>query len=173
MACRDLHYTWPPQLAQLRAAGLAQNKYFDDPAFVNYLQYLGYWRQPEWAKFLQCVHVWATLAYSALAYDVDRGCIGCCASDQFSMLEGGGIGPRTPPLLPNPRQGLHAPIECVWTMQAQCLRLSHFTQKGWGARVVGECVQTWGPFKDWLPIWQSTSLAVCWCRASGASFGGV
>ncbi len=31
---------------------LAQNRYFDDPAFCNYLAYLQYWRRPEYAKFI-------------------------------------------------------------------------------------------------------------------------
>ncbi|KAK5109195.1 hypothetical protein LTR62_007280 [Meristemomyces frigidus] len=31
---------------------LATNKYFDDPAFVAYLNYLTYFRQPEYIKFL-------------------------------------------------------------------------------------------------------------------------
>lgn len=29
---------------------LAQLRYFEDPAFVNYLEYLQYWRKPEYAK---------------------------------------------------------------------------------------------------------------------------
>ena len=29
---------------------LAQLRYFEIPAFVNYLAYLQYWRQPEYAK---------------------------------------------------------------------------------------------------------------------------
>lgn len=33
-------------------AGLAQNRYFEDLAFLNYLKYLQYWRQPAYAKFL-------------------------------------------------------------------------------------------------------------------------
>jgi mediator of RNA polymerase II transcription subunit 31 len=32
---------------------LAQRDYFKDPAFVNYLKYLLYWKQPEYAKFLK------------------------------------------------------------------------------------------------------------------------
>lgn len=37
---------------------LAQNKYFDDSAFINYLKYLRYWRAPEYITFLafpQCL----------------------------------------------------------------------------------------------------------------------
>ena len=36
-------------------AGLAQNRYFDDPAFVKYLDYLQYWRRPEYSKLIQWV----------------------------------------------------------------------------------------------------------------------
>lgn len=35
---------------------LAQNKYFDDPAFVKYLEYLQYWRHPEYAKLILYPH---------------------------------------------------------------------------------------------------------------------
>jgi len=37
---------------------LAQNKYFSDAAFLNYLEYLKYWQQPKYAKlviFPQCL----------------------------------------------------------------------------------------------------------------------
>lgn len=34
-------------------AVLAQNLYLEDPAFLNYLKYLDYWRQPQYAKYLQ------------------------------------------------------------------------------------------------------------------------
>ena len=32
--------------------GLAQNRYFDDPAFLKYLAYLQYWKQPQYARFV-------------------------------------------------------------------------------------------------------------------------
>jgi mediator of RNA polymerase II transcription subunit 31 len=35
---------------------LAQNRYFDDEAFVGYLKYLLYWKQPEYAKFIMYPH---------------------------------------------------------------------------------------------------------------------
>ena len=38
---------------------MAQQQYFSDKAFTNYLAYLRYWKQPEYAKFLkfpQCLH---------------------------------------------------------------------------------------------------------------------
>ncbi|KAI9146236.1 mediator complex, subunit Med31, partial [Paraphysoderma sedebokerense] len=38
---------------------LAQQGYFDDPAFINYLKYLQYWKKPEYAKFIiypHCLH---------------------------------------------------------------------------------------------------------------------
>lgn len=31
---------------------LAQQQYFKDEAFINYLEYLQYWKQPEYAKFV-------------------------------------------------------------------------------------------------------------------------
>eukprot|EP01116_Phalansterium_solitarium_P000351 TRINITY_DN10223_c0_g1_i2.p1 TRINITY_DN10223_c0_g1~~TRINITY_DN10223_c0_g1_i2.p1 ORF type:complete len:128 (-),score=26.12 TRINITY_DN10223_c0_g1_i2:185-568(-) len=37
---------------------LAQRKYFDDAAFVSYLKYLLYWKQPAYARFIiypQCL----------------------------------------------------------------------------------------------------------------------
>lgn len=36
-------------------AGLAQNDYLKDKAFLNYLQYLEYWRQPQYAKYIRSV----------------------------------------------------------------------------------------------------------------------
>uniref|UniRef100_A0A7R9VA92 Mediator of RNA polymerase II transcription subunit 31 n=1 Tax=Chlamydomonas euryale TaxID=1486919 RepID=A0A7R9VA92_9CHLO len=35
---------------------LAQNRYFDDPAFVKYLDYLQYWRQAEYAHLIRYPH---------------------------------------------------------------------------------------------------------------------
>lgn len=37
---------------------LAQNRYFEDEAFIGYLKYLQYWKQPEYIKFImypQCL----------------------------------------------------------------------------------------------------------------------
>lgn len=36
------------------ATGLAQKKYLEDKAFLNYLQYLEYWRKPEYAQYIRC-----------------------------------------------------------------------------------------------------------------------
>lgn len=36
-------------------ADLAQTRLLEDPAFVNYLKYLEYWRQPQYAKFIMYV----------------------------------------------------------------------------------------------------------------------
>jgi hypothetical protein len=33
-------------------AGLAQNRYFEDPAFLEYLRYLQYWQQPQYAQYI-------------------------------------------------------------------------------------------------------------------------
>ncbi|KAL4200559.1 hypothetical protein AMTRI_Chr02g211780 [Amborella trichopoda] len=35
---------------------LAQNRYFEDEAFVGYLKYLQYWQQPEYIKFIMYPH---------------------------------------------------------------------------------------------------------------------
>jgi hypothetical protein len=40
----------------LHAAGLAQNNYLKDKAFLNYLKYLDYWRQPQYAKYIRSAH---------------------------------------------------------------------------------------------------------------------
>ncbi|KAJ6417962.1 hypothetical protein OIU84_001360 [Salix udensis] len=35
---------------------LAQNRYFDDEAFIGYLKYLQYWQRPEYVKFIMYPH---------------------------------------------------------------------------------------------------------------------
>lgn len=45
----DLHLCFRCTLAP----GLAQNRFLDDPAFVHYLKYLEYWRQPQYAKYIR------------------------------------------------------------------------------------------------------------------------
>ncbi|KAG0461748.1 hypothetical protein HPP92_020224 [Vanilla planifolia] len=35
---------------------LAQNRYFEDEAFIGYLKYLQYWQRPEYIKFLMYPH---------------------------------------------------------------------------------------------------------------------
>ncbi|KAI3938324.1 hypothetical protein MKW98_015223 [Papaver atlanticum] len=35
---------------------LAQNRYFEDEAFIGYLKYLKYWQQPEYLKFIMYPH---------------------------------------------------------------------------------------------------------------------
>ncbi|KAL3819554.1 hypothetical protein ACJIZ3_005459 [Penstemon smallii] len=35
---------------------LAQNRYFDDQAFIRYLKYLQYWQRPEYIKFIMYPH---------------------------------------------------------------------------------------------------------------------
>ncbi|CAI5795162.1 mediator of RNA polymerase II transcription subunit 31 [Podarcis lilfordi] len=45
---------------------LAQRGFFKDKAFVNYLKYLLYWKEPEYAKYLkypQCLHMLELLQY--------------------------------------------------------------------------------------------------------------
>ena len=43
------------------ATGLAQNGYFDAPGFGAYLDYLQYWRRPEYARLLRYPHALAML----------------------------------------------------------------------------------------------------------------
>ncbi|THU44844.1 hypothetical protein C4D60_Mb02t11640 [Musa balbisiana] len=35
---------------------LAQNRYFEDEAFIGYLKYLKYWQRPEYIKFIMYPH---------------------------------------------------------------------------------------------------------------------
>ncbi|KAJ3110871.1 hypothetical protein HDU96_006176 [Phlyctochytrium bullatum] len=47
---------------------LAQNQYFEDKAFLNYLKYLLYWREPKYAKFIvypYCLEMLLYLQYKA------------------------------------------------------------------------------------------------------------
>lgn len=41
------------QIVSLCLSVLAQRGYFKDKAFVNYLKYLLYWKEPEYAKYLK------------------------------------------------------------------------------------------------------------------------
>lgn len=36
----------------MEGADLAQNEYFEDPAFLGYLKYLQYWKKPEYVKYI-------------------------------------------------------------------------------------------------------------------------
>ncbi|OEL32976.1 Mediator of RNA polymerase II transcription subunit 31, partial [Dichanthelium oligosanthes] len=36
-------------------ADLAQNRYFEDEAFIGYLKYLKYWQRPEYIKYIMCL----------------------------------------------------------------------------------------------------------------------
>lgn len=38
-----------------RFPGLARNKHFEDPAFVRYLDYLTYFKRPEYVKYIMWV----------------------------------------------------------------------------------------------------------------------
>ncbi|PHU22387.1 Mediator of RNA polymerase II transcription subunit 31 [Capsicum chinense] len=35
---------------------LAQNRYFEDEAFIGYVKYLQYWQRPEYIKFIMYPH---------------------------------------------------------------------------------------------------------------------
>lgn len=61
-----LHCAPHPRIALLPLAlivivGLAQSRYFQDPAFLNYLKYLQYWKRPEYAKYIAYPHCLAFL----------------------------------------------------------------------------------------------------------------
>ncbi len=47
----DIHHRFIQQ-----CAGLGQNKYFEDASFVKFLEYLQYWKRPEYAKFIVYPH---------------------------------------------------------------------------------------------------------------------
>ena len=75
-------------------AGLAQNRLFDDPAFVSYLSYLQYWRQPAYAAHLTYPH--ALPALEALQSREFRAAMKSAATavrtrpeDLFCALAGG------------------------------------------------------------------------------------
>lgn len=68
----------PPLLCTLSPppSVLAQNRYFEDPAFLRYLSYLSYWRRPEYARFLthpSCLYFLGALRHprfrAAIAHD--------------------------------------------------------------------------------------------------------
>ncbi|KAI8442237.1 hypothetical protein MSG28_005813 [Choristoneura fumiferana] len=47
---------------------LAQRGYFKEQTFINYLRYLQYWREPEYARFLKypmCLHFLELLQHEA------------------------------------------------------------------------------------------------------------
>lgn len=39
-------------VSMLSLLGLSDNGYFDDERFIRYLDYLKYWKQPEYARYL-------------------------------------------------------------------------------------------------------------------------
>lgn len=43
-------------IQKLTHLDLAQFKYFENPAFLNYCKYLGYWKKPEYSKFIVYPH---------------------------------------------------------------------------------------------------------------------
>lgn len=53
--------------------GLADNKYFEDPAFMNYLKYLQYWKDPKYACYLVfALHTLVTPSYPQCLYFLDK-----------------------------------------------------------------------------------------------------
>ncbi|XP_050732705.1 mediator of RNA polymerase II transcription subunit 31-like isoform X3 [Eriocheir sinensis] len=58
---------------------LAQRGYFKDQAFINYLKYLQYWKEPEYAKFLKypmCLYFLDLLQYENFRKEIVNG--QCC-----------------------------------------------------------------------------------------------
>lgn len=56
-------------------ADLAQNRYFDDPAFVSYLNYLQYWRELPYCSYLvfpHCLSMLDLLQYSSFRSALKR-----------------------------------------------------------------------------------------------------
>jgi mediator of RNA polymerase II transcription subunit 31 len=49
-----IRFPLPPSPS--RVADLATKGYFDDPAFLGYLDHLAYWTRPEYAKFVHYPH---------------------------------------------------------------------------------------------------------------------
>ncbi|KAF3656517.1 Mediator of RNA polymerase II transcription subunit 31 [Capsicum annuum] len=46
----------PSHVIVVSIADLAQNRYFEDEAFIGYLKYLQYWQRPEYIKFIMYPH---------------------------------------------------------------------------------------------------------------------
>ena len=40
---------------------LAKSNYFNEAAFVKYLEYLTYWNDPSYAKYIMCASKWTSL----------------------------------------------------------------------------------------------------------------
>ncbi|CAI5525206.1 unnamed protein product, partial [Closterium sp. Naga37s-1] len=53
---RNLNLLALAGLLEPTTADLAQNKHFEDPAFVNYIHYLQYWRNPPYSTFIVYPH---------------------------------------------------------------------------------------------------------------------
>lgn len=62
---------------------LAQRGYLKEQTFVNYLKYLQYWREPDYARYLKypmCLHFLELLQHEAFRRE--------CVSAQVSMIKG-------------------------------------------------------------------------------------
>ncbi|EEB09442.1 mediator complex subunit Med31 [Schizosaccharomyces japonicus yFS275] len=54
---------------------LAQHKFFEDETFLAYLEYLDYWREPEYTKFLiypSCLYMLSLLKNPRFREDISR-----------------------------------------------------------------------------------------------------
>lgn len=76
---------------------MAQSKYLESEEFLNYLNYLEYWRKPENAKYLiypNCLHVLTLLKEPRFRQEISRADVAKMFMDDFYMtwLNKGRIG---------------------------------------------------------------------------------
>ncbi|KAL2312025.1 mediator of RNA polymerase II transcription subunit 31-like [Schizosaccharomyces pombe] len=65
---------------------LAQHKYFEDEAFLQYLEYMEYWREPEYVKFIiypTCLHMLTLLKNPQFRNDISRADLSKQVNDEI------------------------------------------------------------------------------------------
>lgn len=70
-----MSFIWSVQsyITIYKLLGLSDNGYFEDEAFLHYLQYLQYWKQPEYARYLmQVFNLLLTISYPECLYFLDK-----------------------------------------------------------------------------------------------------
>lgn len=77
----------------LIAVVLAQNNYLKSPEFLNYLEYLSYWRLPEYAQFLTypaCLHHLTLLESARFRSEISRADVARKLNDElyYEWLDG-------------------------------------------------------------------------------------
>ncbi|EPY49935.1 mediator complex subunit Med31 [Schizosaccharomyces cryophilus OY26] len=80
---------------------LAQHKYFEDETFLQYLEYLEYWREPDYVKFIiypTCLHMLTLLKNPQFRIDISRADLSKQVNDEmyYEWLAKGGY------QIPNP-----------------------------------------------------------------------